>query len=341
VPLRRPSVPAYLPAVLAVVLSVGAGISPALVAPAAARDGSTFVNIVNRYRADAGVSPVSLHAKIDQISVERADQLARARKLGHDFDYVIARLEQLGVCWRALGEIVAWNTVSDAQRLERFGTQWYNSDPHRAIMLGSGYTHAGGSWKTGSDGRHYAAMVFVKLCGATAAPVTRTAYTDIADSPFRSDIVWVVDRGIMKGCSSTQFCPTSVVSRAPMATYLRRAMGLRAPTRDWFGDDNTSAHEDNINRLAEAGITRGCGYRRFCPKEDVTRAELAAFFARALRLPATSRDYFRDDDGMKLEDSINRLAAAGLTRGCAQDKFCPRARVTKEQLAAFIRRAWD
>jgi len=334
-----PSPRRFAPALAALVMA--AALAPAVPQPAAARDGAAFVTEVNSYRADVGVPPVKLHSVIDRIAVERGNQLAADRQLGHDFDYLKRRLAEEDICWQKLGEIVAWNTASESERIERFVRQWYNSDPHRAIMLDAAYTHVGGSWKTGSDGRHYAVMVFVKICGAAAQPVTYGGFTDIADSKFRDDIVWLVEHGITTGCTATTFCPDGLVRRGAMASFLARATGLPSASRDYFSDDSTSVHEGNINRIAEARITRGCETKRFCPKSDVTRGQMASFLARALSLPATSRDYFNDDDGTAHEDAINRLAAAGITTGCAEKRFCPKRDVTRGQMAAFIHRAYD
>jgi uncharacterized protein YkwD len=329
-------------AVLLASLLSAAVLVPISPEPAAARDGSTFVSIVNRYRADAGVPPVSLHSVIDRISVERADQLAAARALGHDMTYIKNRLSQEGICWEQLGEIVAWNTVSSTyERIERFVYQWYNSDGHRKIMLGAGYTHAGGSWTTGSDGRHYAAMIFVKICGATSTSTSSDPFTDIADSKFRNDIIWIADEGITTGCTDTKYCPKGHVLRDQMATFLRRAMSLGSASKTYFTDTASNKHKDSIDRVAEAGVTRGCDTKRYCPSGKVTRAQMASFLARALNLPPASKDYFRDDNGSIHEDAINRLAAAGITRGCDAGKFCPGGIVNREQMAAFLRRAFE
>ncbi len=322
-------------------LSVAAALVPAASEPVSARDGSTFVTLANRYRSEAGVAPVRLHSAIDRIAAERGRQLAAERALRHDFDYLMDRLDEENICWQQLGEIIVWNTASESRRLEQFVSQWYSSDPHRKIMLSRGYTHASGSWKTGSDGRHYAVMVFVKICGATAQPTTYGGFTDIANSRFRDDIVWIAEHGITTGCGQGKFCPEAPVLRDQMATFLKRAMGLPAADRDWFTDDGTSAHEDNINRLADSRVTRGCANERYCPRRDVNRGQMASFLARALALPATSGDYFSDDDGSVHEHAINRIAAAGITTGCGAGKFCPRRDVTREQMAAFLHRAFD
>ena len=72
---------------------------------------------------------------------------------------------------------------------------------------------------------------------------------------------------------------------------------------------------------------------------------MAAFLDRGLNLPNTKTDYFDDDNGNIFEDSINRLAAAGITTGCnpAQggNNYCPYKNVTRGQMAAFLRRALD
>jgi hypothetical protein len=65
---------------------------------------------------------------------------------------------------------------------------------------------------------------------------------------------------------------------------------------------------------------------------------------RALDLPATSRDFFTDDDGLPFEDDINALALAGITKGCnppSNTRFCPNNTVSRGQTAAFIVRAWN
>jgi hypothetical protein len=99
--------------------------------------------------------------------------------------------------------------------------------------------------------------------------------------------------------------------------------------------------EASINRLAAAGITGGCAPNRFCPKAQVTRGQMASFLTRALGLPpATTPNYFDDDDGSTHEASIDSLAESGITGGCAERRFCPDAPVTRAQMAAFLCRAF-
>jgi hypothetical protein len=164
-------------------------------------------------------------------------------------------------------------------------------------------------------------------------------FTDIGSSAFKNDILWLYNAGITGGCSATKFCPKANVTREQMASFLARALKLPATTTDFFGDDNSSIHEGDINRLAAAGVTGGCDTGRFCPKSNVTREQMASFLARAFKLPGTTADFFADDETSIHESSINRLAASGITGGCGTGRYCPRANVTREQMAAFLHRA--
>ena len=98
---------------------------------------------------------------------------------------------------------------------------------------------------------------------------------------------------------------------------------------------------DHIMWLTNEGISTGCGGGMYCPNASVSRAQMAAFLARALDLPATNEDLFTDDDGHPLEVSINRVAQAGIATGCATDRYCPNAPVTRAQMASFLDRAFD
>jgi hypothetical protein len=108
---------------------------------------------------------------------------------------------------------------------------------------------------------------------------------------------------------------------------------------DPFDDDEGSVHEVDIEMLARALITLGCGDRRFCPSSSITRGQMAAFLVRGLGLPPVSTDAFADDGDSIFEDDINRLARWEITKGCGGASFCPSSSVTRGQMAAFLVRA--
>lgn len=171
-------------------------------------------------------------------------------------------------------------------------------------------------------------------------------FYDDDGSIFESDIEWMAAEGITKGCNppaNDRYCPNDPVTRDVMAVYIARALGLPATNDDFFDDDDGSIFEDDINRMAAAGITRGCGERLFCPRSVVDRGQMAAFLSRALGLTdAGSGDLFVDDDNSIFESDIDRLATRGITKGCnppTNDRFCPGLPVDRGAMAAFLHRA--
>jgi spore germination protein YaaH len=180
-----------------------------------------------------------------------------------------------------------------------------------------------------------------ELWSALKASFGTPAFTDIAESAFIEDITWLLEHGITNGCGDGRFCPTESVTRAQMASFIARALSLPAATINYFPDDAGTIFEADINRLAAAGITNGCGNGLYCPNSAVTRDQMASFIARALSLPAATADYFSDDAGSLHEPDINRMAAAGITNGCGGGVYCPTQVVTREQMAAFLHRALE
>jgi len=115
-----------------------------------------------------------------------------------------------------------------------------------------------------------------------------TVMGDIEGSVFVNNILWLAEEGVTRGCTQdgTSFCPNDNVTRGQMAAFLVRFLKLTDPgLGDLFIDDDNSIFEGDIDRLATAGITRGCnpgqGNTRFCPNDFVTRGQMAAFLQRA------------------------------------------------------------
>ena len=190
-----------------------------------------------------------------------------------------------------------------------------------------------------SFGESEAGELYLTDLNGSLYRVIAPEFSDIATSTFIDDIHWLFYQGITGGCGSGRFCPRSAVTRVQMAQFLVRAFNHPPTSTDYFTDDNGITGESSINALAAAGITGGCAPNRFCPTRAVTRAQMAIFLANELNLPPTSTDFFDDDDGKTGESSINSLAAAGLTGGCATRRYCPTSNVTREQMAAFLHRA--
>jgi hypothetical protein len=104
---------------------------------------------------------------------------------------------------------------------------------------------------------------------------------------------------------------------------------------------------NHINSLFRSGITAGCSTDppMFCPDNTINRWQMAVFMETSLgRAPAaTCTDMFSDVNARTVGDLVCRyiedFAAAGITGGCGEGRFCPHEPVTRAQMAVFIEAA--
>ncbi len=142
--------------------------------------------------------------------------------------------------------------------------------------------------------------------------------------------------GLAKG--SHTFEVQGVNATGPDGTPAERIWTIASPNP--FTDINSSIFKNDILFIYNRGVTAGCTATKYCPDDKVLRDQMASFLVRALNLPATSTDYFDDDNGDIHEGNINRLAAAGITAGCAPRRYCPKDPVNRDQMASFLVRAF-
>ena len=106
-----------------------------------------------------------------------------------------------------------------------------------------------------------------------------------------------------------------------------------------FQDDDGNVHEKNIEVIAQRGITLGCNpplNNRFCPEDQITRGQMAAFIARALELPEGGEIPYTDVVGNKFEPAIRAIEAAGIGFGCTKTEFCPGVPLLRHEMAGAL-----
>jgi hypothetical protein len=211
---------------------------------------------------------------------------------------------------------------------------------------------------------------------ANYAVAGSTPFSDvpIAES-FASYIEGIYNNGITTGCGNGEYCPSEYVSRDQMAAFLVRATQVKAgqsatnftcnggancsAETPYFNDvSTTDGFFPYVQKLKELGITTGCGNGNYCPSEDVTRDQMAAFIIRALYpggnftcnggVPGASgvdcsatQPYFSD---VQTTDAffpyVQKMKELGITGGCGNGNYCPSEDVTRDQMAAFLARAF-
>ena len=178
------------------------------------------------------------------------------------------------------------------------------------------------------------------------------AYTDVEDANVhKPSIDTLAAMGLFDGteCAAGRFCPSGSLQRWVMAVWLIRSIESSEPPPiaiSQFADvDPTEWWAPYVERLAEQGITVGCSVDplRYCPDGHVTRAQMASFIARALRLRGLPADFFVDTKGNVHEENIVALAVSGITAGCKTDpiSYCPNRQLTRAEMATFLARALE
>jgi hypothetical protein len=102
--------------------------------------------------------------------------------------------------------------------------------------------------------------------------------------------------------------------------------------------------DDYIYAIYQIGVTLGCGGGNYCPPLNVTREQMASFIVRAVDgTDATTclGTIFGDvPQGAPHCANIERLSALNITQGCTPGMYCPSNNVLRDQMAAFLARAF-
>lgn len=107
-----------------------------------------------------------------------------------------------------------------------------------------------------------------------------------------------------------------------------------------FKDVPTSHYAyTEIMNLSSQGVINGFTDGTFRSTKELTRAEFAAFVARALDLPAAESNFKDVSKGMALYDGISRANKAGIIYGFKDGTFKPNVKVTRNDMAVMLDRA--
>ena len=193
------------------------------------------------------------------------------------------------------------------------------------------------------------ALMAAALGVSSPAAAQTQHFTDTSQDAYYSDAVdALASRGVFDGteCAEGMLCPGEPIDRKTMAVWTVRALDGEDPAQipnSRFSDVTaTSFHGPFIERMAELGVTDGCGDgTAFCPDETVTRDQMAVFLTRAFDLDPGPHPGFTDvAPDAWYYDQVAALAASAITTGCGDGTtFCPSQQTTRAQMATFLARA--
>ena len=169
-------------------------------------------------------------------------------------------------------------------------------------------------------------------------------FDDVAiTNVHRENVCRLVQLEITGGVSATEYAPGRSVTRAQMASFLARSLGLSESSNARFPDvPANNVHAGNINAIADADITLGRGDGTYDPNGTVTRAEMASFLARAAGLEGITGTTFTDVDPSNVHTpNIYAVLEAGITTGRTATIYAPGDEVRRDQMASFLIRMVD
>ena len=140
------------------------------------------------------------------------------------------------------------------------------------------------------------AVWVVRIVDGQDPPQQQSRFVDIAGDPWwEGHVERFAELGITAGCAvnPARYCPDGRVSREQMAAFLTAAFDLSdGPAAGFVDVAADGIFNRAIDSLAHSGITAGCALDppRYCPRNDVSREQMATFLYRAIGLnsqPAT------------------------------------------------------
>ena len=175
-------------------------------------------------------------------------------------------------------------------------------------------------------------------------------FTDVRTGDWFYDAVkFVLENGLFKGVSDTEFAPGSQMTRAMFVTVLSRVEGIDAGKYGSAGfkdvPDNTW-YSDAVSWASKNQIVTGYDEKTFGPNDRLTREQIAAILYRYAKYKGYDVSKTADLSGFKDVSSVSGYAlesmrwanAAGLINGVGANTLNPKGDATRAQAAALLMR---
>lgn len=147
-----------------------------------AADETEMITLMNQARASAGLPALKADSDLTSVARWRSKDMWDRSYFSHTIPSppggnVFDELKRRGICYTTAGENIGINNYPDDVATQTMFNGWMNSQGHRDIILGSGFSHVGvGAFKgTGSDyPNHLWTAVFTHPCSSATPTPTHT-----------------------------------------------------------------------------------------------------------------------------------------------------------------------
>lgn len=178
----------------------------------------------------------------------------------------------------------------------------------------------------------------VAVVASAVAPAASAAeFKDVTDR-YKEAVDFVVSKGA-KGLTETSFGTSAEIKRVDAAVLLANVLGLDTAKAPASGFKDVPARAKGaVNALKAAGITSGKTVDTFDSNSLITRGELAIWLQKGFDLIGSSDVDFKDVTSM-YEESVQALAANGVTKGVTATEFGVNLKAKRGDFAIFLHKA--
>ncbi|MBU5220064.1 S-layer homology domain-containing protein [Bacillus albus] len=153
------------------------------------------------------------------------------------------------------------------------------------------------------------------------------------------EIMYMAENKIITGYGNGYFGAADPITREHLAAFLYRYLKPQDSTNNPFVDIGDSNFKKEILALTARGIFSVNAEKKFNPKNNMTRAEMATVLVKTFDLKPQGNVEFTDMKGHWANEYVKILASNNITSGTGDGNFNPNGIVTREQFSMFLYRA--
>lgn len=177
------------------------------------------------------------------------------------------------------------------------------------------------------------------------------AFNDVTSEKwFYESVMFLVNRGILKGKTEKAFAPNDNITRAEFIAILARISGQTMPEagKNFTDVKDTNWYAKYVTWAVNVGIAKGLNEKEFAPNANISRQDMAAMVARysdymKKNISGTNKEIKFTDEGTiagYAKESVSAMQKAGIINGVkATDgsySFAPKNNATRAECSKMI-----
>ncbi|MCU5601284.1 S-layer homology domain-containing protein [Bacillus wiedmannii] len=169
--------------------------------------------------------------------------------------------------------------------------------------------------------------------------VNSSSFIDVPKTHWAyKEMMYMVENKIITGYGNGYFGAADPITREHLAAFLYRYLKPQDSTNNPFVDIGDSNFKKEILALTARGIFSVNAEKKFNPKNNMTRAEMATVLVKTFDLKPQGNVEFTDMKGHWANEYVKILAGNNITSGTGDGNFNPNGIVTREQFSMFLYR---